>query len=367
MDLQDGIPLFVCPAIFVDGQTQMRQEVLLRLTAKNLHIVAQGWDTAVWPLQDVRCIDSLPTTLRLRSVRAHVLARLEITDIGMQDALQRHYPAALITLQDKGSASGPGLSRMVLGLGFFIACAIYAIPYFSGWLAPFIPAFIEKRIGDIASAQLISQFGGKTCIADSGTKAFALLSANLVHGTFTKVPQVVVVDTPVANAFALPGGIIIVLRGLLDKAVTPDELAGILAHEMGHEYHHDGLRKMVEAGGLGFIFSILTHGAAGPAMIAQITKNLTQASFSRHAETLADDFAIETLHRLGRPIEPTGQLLDRITEGRENEWTNILSSHPLTRERMGRMRDSGLAEVGRLPPLLEFGDWRAIKEICQQQ
>lgn len=365
--MQDVPLLFVCPAVFVDGLTQIRHEVLLRLTCKSLHIVQSGRDVAIWPLPDIRCLDSLPTTLRLRSVHAHALARLEITDIAMQEALQRHYPQALSHLQDASAANYPGFGRMILACGLFLVVSIYAILYVSGWLVPFVPAYVEKGIGDAASKQLITQFGGKICTAEAGSKALARLSAALAQGRLAGMPKILVVDTPDANAFALPGGTIIVLRGLLDKAAAPDELAGVLAHEMGHEYHHDGLRKMLQAGGLSFVFSILSHGAMGSAAVAHMTQSLTQASYSRQAETLADDFAIETLHGLGRPVEPMGQLLERIAEGREKEWTNILSSHPLTRERMGHMHDAGASETGHKPPLLEFGDWRAIKQICLSQ
>src|SRR4029077_5483171 len=50
-----------------------------------------------------------------------------------------------------------------------------------------------------------------------------------------------------ANAIALPGGRVYVFEGLIDKAETPDELAGVIAHEMGHIAHRDGVRSVMQA------------------------------------------------------------------------------------------------------------------------
>ncbi|KAH2840384.1 hypothetical protein KXW36_001407, partial [Aspergillus fumigatus] len=66
-----------------------------------------------------------------------------------------------------------------------------------------------------------------------------------------------VLATPVPNAFALPGGKVFVLQGLLDKAESPDELAGILAHELGHLKHHDNMRGLIYNGGTSFLIGLL--------------------------------------------------------------------------------------------------------------
>ncbi|MGY3347413.1 MULTISPECIES: M48 family metallopeptidase [unclassified Bradyrhizobium] len=139
-----------------------------------------------------------------------------------------------------------------------------------------------------------------------------------------------VLRTAVPNAFALPGGKVFVLSGLLDKAESPDELAGILAHELGH---HDNMRSVVEA------------------------------SYSREAETNADTFAIETMHKLGRSPKPAAELMFRIT-GKEggSGLATILASHPLTEDRLARMTKENRPVSG--PPLLTDKEWQALKGIC---
>ncbi len=72
-----------------------------------------------------------------------------------------------------------------------------------------------------------------------------------------------VVRRPEANAIALPGGHIYVFQGLIDKAETPDELAGVIAHEIGHVAHRDGTRSVLQAAGLSFLFGMLLGDFVG--------------------------------------------------------------------------------------------------------
>jgi predicted Zn-dependent protease len=89
---------------------------------------------------------------------------------------------------------------------------------------------------------------------------------------------------------------------------------------------------------------------------------LTQASYSREAERNADDFAIKTMHALGRSPAPTGELLFRITGAQANSSIGILASHPLTEERRALMRREDRPATG--PELLTATEWQALKAVC---
>jgi hypothetical protein len=67
------------------------------------------------------------------------------------------------------------------------------------------------------------------------------------------------------------------------------------------------------------------------------------------------------MHRLGRPAKPTGELLLRVT-GKEGKGLSIISSHPLSEDRLARMSREDRAASG--PPLLTSEEWRALKSIC---
>ena len=71
------------------------------------------------------------------------------------------------------------------------------------------------------------------------------------HASRTDVTyEVWVVDAPIVNAFALPGGYIVVYTGLIDKAETPEQLAGVIAHEMAHVTKRHGLQRVAQSAGV---------------------------------------------------------------------------------------------------------------------
>ena len=67
------------------------------------------------------------------------------------------------------------------------------------------------------------------------------------------------------------------------------------------------------------------------------------------------------MHRLGRPTKPMGELLFRVT-GKEGKGLSIISSHPLTEDRLARMSREDRPASG--PPLLTAEEWRSLKSIC---
>ncbi|MEY9357986.1 Zn-dependent protease with chaperone function [Bradyrhizobium yuanmingense] len=172
-----------------------------------------------------------------------------------------------------------------------------------------------------------------------------------------------VLPSSIPNAFALPGGKVFVLKGLLDKAESPDELAGILAHELGHLKHYDNMRGLIYNGGTSFLIGLLFGDITGSSAVIFASRSLVEASYSREAETGADTFAIEIMHALGRSPKPAAQLMFRIT-GKEggSGLTNILASHPLTEDRLARMTKEDRPASG--PPLLTDKEWQALKGIC---
>ena len=83
-----------------------------------------------------------------------------------------------------------------------------------------------------------------------------------------------------ANAFALPGGHIYVFQGLIDRAETPDELAGVIAHEVGHVAHRDGTRSVLEGAGLSLLFGMLLGDFVGGGAVMFAAKTILQTSYS---------------------------------------------------------------------------------------
>ena len=85
-----------------------------------------------------------------------------------------------------------------------------------------------------------------------------------------------------------PGGHVYVFEGLLAKSETPDELAGVIAHEMGHVVHRDGTRAVLESAGLSFLFGMMLGDFVGGGAVVIAAKTVLSSSYSRHAEAAAD-------------------------------------------------------------------------------
>jgi predicted Zn-dependent protease len=165
------------------------------------------------------------------------------------------------------------------------------------------------------------------------------------------------------NAFALPGGRVYVLLGLLGKAETPDEIAGVLSHEFGHVSHRDGLRNLIREGGTSFLAGLLFGDVAGAGAVLMGARLVLSAAYTRADEESADAFAVEVMHALGRPTAPMGALLQRIT-GPDRGGASILRSHPLTPDRKAMLEAAERPLTG--PPLLDETEWQALKRICDR-
>jgi predicted Zn-dependent protease len=171
-----------------------------------------------------------------------------------------------------------------------------------------------------------------------------------------------VLATPIPNAFALPGGKVYLFDGLLAKAQNPDEIAGILAHELGHLKHRDPTRNLIYNGGTSFLIGLLFGDVTGSGALIFTSRSLVTASYSREAEQNADTFAIAMMHRLGRSPKAMGELLFRITGRQADNSVSFLAGHPLTEDRLKRMSDEDQPPSG--PPLLTPAEWTSLKAIC---
>lgn len=350
------------PTIFFDGVSSRKRQVSLAL-ADALEIVEEGTAPVRWAYDDIRRSDSPVGVLRLASTSAAPLARLEIRDLALATEL-----AARCTRLDEHQTTRRGVAKIVgwsVAAAVSIVCVVlFGVPLAADRLAPLVPKPVERRIGDASEVQVKTIFGRNACEDPAGKAAFTKLVNRLrdAAGLDDDSMTAGVLPTPVPNAFALPGGKVYVLRGLLDKAENPDEIAGIIAHELGHLKHHDNMRGLIYNGGTSFLIGLLFGDVTGSSAVIFASRSVVEASYSREAETAADTFAIEIMHRLGRSPKPAAELMFRITGKEGGGLTSILASHPLTEDRLARMTNEDRPASG--PPLLTDKEWQSLKLIC---
>ena len=348
------------PATYFDGSSNRRQTVAISLANQ---LVLRSADNYVsWPYADIRRVDSPTGTLRVGCLSASPLARLEIRDAALAAEL-----IARCSHVDDNRLTRGALARIVgwslAAAASIVAVVLVVIPFAADRLTPLVPPTMERHLGEAAVVQIQTVFGDKACSEAAGQAAFGkLVTALRVPAGLDDSIASQVLDTPIANAFALPGGRFFLFRGLLDKADDPDEVAGILAHELGHLKHRDNLRQLIHNGGSSFLIGLLFGDITGAGAVIFASRTIVNASYSREAEEAADSFAIQVMHKLGRPTRPMGELMFRITGKEDGKRPSLWSSHPLTEDRLARMRAEDRPPSG--PPLLSAEEWRALKGIC---
>jgi len=152
--------------------------------------------------------------------------------------------------------------------------------------------------------------------------------------------QLQIIDEPIPNAFALPGGRILVTTGLFSVADRPEEIAGVLAHEMAHVSRRHGLRKIITTAGPYYVLKLFVSDRRGfLSVISNGSQLLVRQRFSRELEREADDAGWHYLEAAN--IDPRGLadflrklMADRWTQKLEKSALRILSSHPPTTERV---------------------------------
>lgn len=350
------------PVTYLDGTSSRRRKVGLRL-AEACEILDGDEVVAAWPYADIRRADGPAGALRVMCASAPLLARLEIRDTALAAELERRCPSLEADLPEtKGVAVIVGWSAAALVS--IIVMVLFVLPIVADRLTPLVPNSVEKYIGDVANNQVKVIFDGKACESPDGKAAFTKLVDTLRQASgLDATAEAAVISNEIANAIALPGGKIYVFEGLLTKAENVDELAGVLAHELGHVKNRDGLRNMIYNGGTSFLIGLLFGDVTGSSAIIFASREMFQASHSRDAERNADQMTIDVMRKLGRSPKPMGEFLLRVTGKEKGKGLALISSHPLSEDRLARMSKQDLPPSA--PPLLTAQEWAALKAICK--
>jgi Zn-dependent protease with chaperone function len=269
-------------------------------------------------------------------------------------------------LDGPGSAASLSVWRIVLAslaaAAAIVAMVWFGMPFLANRLAALTPYAWEKPLGDAIDPKVRLLFG-KACTKPDGAAALKKLVERLQGAAqLPNPPDPAVLRASVPNAFALPGGRVYLLSGLLAQAQSPDELAGVLAHELGHVAHRDGLRRLIREGGTSFLVGLMFGDVSGSGVVLMAGRMVLNAAHGRDAETAADAFAARVMHRLGRPIAPMAGLLERVAGHDDDAGPSLLRDHPLTADRKAILERDDPPSSG--PALLDPAEWQALKHIC---
>lgn len=250
-----------------------------------------------------------------------------------------------------------GLWKAVAGAVAISAALIFVATRFPAWVAPFVPKSWEAGFG----APVMAGLDGRFCNAPEGREALRTLTAALSPRAGDL--DVRVVDIDLVNAAALPGDHILIFEELLTRADGPDEVAGVLAHEIAHIENRHVTAALVRQLTFG-LFVSLVGGGTGANL-----ETFLQSRYSRGAEREADADAIRALQQAR--ISPAGAAgffarAARIEArmGAIGRGLSYVSTHPDPQDRERLFRSSADAGAA-YKPALDPEQWRALQRICR--
>jgi Zn-dependent protease with chaperone function len=221
-----------------------------------------------------------------------------------------------------------------------------------------IPLTVDAEVGKMFEGEIL---GSKDAVKDNeATRAIDLIvkrleAANAQKGVEFKVT---VQRNKQVNAFAAPGGLIVVYTGLIDEAGSAEEVAGVLAHEMAHVTRRHSMRQLIYAGGLLPLMGLLV-GQPDAAALFQGFGQLSELKFSRGQEEDADSTGFDTLRAAGISTEGMARFFDRLAKA-EGGAPSFLATHPASAERAALIRARAKSVAGAAPEPLPI-DWDAVR------
>lgn len=347
------------PGRFSDGRSAAARRVQVRVMSTGLEIRDEdGLLIAHWRTEDLLADGDWPEKrgVRLRCA-AEPDARLAVEDAYVI-AQSLPQPAAPPKTHRRALILG-----CLLGAGLLIGLALGLGPA-SKALAYLIPAGTEHRWGEAMAEGFERHL--RTCKGQPGLDTLEHLATRLAAPlpADRREVRIHVLASPDVNALALPGGEIVVFSGLLRAAGGPDELAGVLAHELTHIGRRHVGAAMIRAMGVGALVTLVTGDASG--LVAGGLGAAVAGAYSREDEAEADRGAVDLLEAAGIGADGLALFFRRLQtmEAGQGVWLAWLGTHPDSASRAEAVE--ALRRPAAHAPALSDAEWQAVRRICSK-
>ncbi|HCQ64020.1 MAG TPA: peptidase M48 Ste24p [Rhodobacteraceae bacterium] len=357
---------------YFDGARARVQRVAVTVFPDKVMFEPAEGKPVIWRADELRALPDQADRTGIVLYRAgDKLARLAVPDETIAGALRANAPQLTRRppVENKGRIAG-----WALGAVASVALIIFVlVPIMANQLATRLPPDGEKALGDATYEQIRTALSEgdfvplETCEAPDGLAALDAMIARLDPGDDLPYPlEVSVLDHPMANAFALPGGRVVLFRGLIEEASGPDEVAAVLAHEIGHVVNRDPTRDALRLAGSVGVLGLLFGDFAGGTVVLVLANQLINAKYSQAAESGADEYAHALLTDAGLPPSALGTFFERIRaeHGDAEGITAHFSSHPQMTARIEAALAADAGRTAEMVPSLNRSQWRAFSRVC---
>ncbi len=357
----------------MDGRTAERHRAGVRLTPLGLQITLGNKNSLFWPLEEIRQSKNFYGEEQVRLERGGNTPEVllvpssiflkKIREVSPEKKKRFRPPAS------KKSWVRAVILLVAGVVGVTASLYLWGIPAMTSWIAPHIPVSWEERLGQsVVDAVAPVE---KRCVDSTRSKKIqeiiTALGSSVPHSPYKF--RVMVVNSPAVNALAAPGGSIMVFRGLLEKTTTPEELAGVLAHEMQHILQRHATRALLQQVSMKIILAAAVGDAKGLSYGLEGAQALGMLRYTRQKEEEADREAVQMLIASG--IDPRGLVTFFETVQKESlnslKMPFYLSTHPDLEERIQRLKTLTASVPIPTTRLLQGYDWKNLYNICPAQ
>ncbi len=330
-------------AIYYDGQSSRRREVQLSLDGDTLQLYGENFRRRD-ALSSVTIPRSLAGTPRL--ILYADGGRLEIADHQQFAALLPAENRSLLArLEASWLHAGVALA---MTLAFVAGLYLWGLPYAAEQAAAKIPDTLLKKMDQQFFDNVISQTLFKPSALPPERQQALRDKIQALHLPLHLKPDSIHFRSSPAigpNAFALPGGSMLILDELVNLASDDDEIMAVATHEIGHVSGRHALRQMFQASAVGLLMAWYIGDTSS--LLATVPTALLETRYSREFERQADEFAALALADNGIPVGKLADILEKIeitarnqpeTEQKFGSIPDYLSTHPNTEQRIELLR-----------------------------
>jgi Zn-dependent protease with chaperone function len=356
-------------ARWFDGQTAQSRTADVELAADGLVVTSGSGESRRWRFDELVLVrgsaSGEPVQLERRGVPGVPPEVLVVDDGRFMGRLRAALPSgSRLTHAGGVRMTARFLFALVAGaVAVIVVAYVWAIPAFSRFAADRVPAQWERRFGDgvVASFAPPERRVPAGVVREPAARIHAQLSA-AAEGR-ARDSRLIVLQDGLVNAFAVPGGTIVVTTGILGTLDDSDELAAVIAHELGHIAAHHPMRSVVRQLSLGALMGLVAGDQSALSGALRTAGELGGLAYSRDDERAADDAAIALLARVGRPPDALARALENLARTERGEvGLSFLSTHPAPRDRIDRIRSGARAGTGgRGPDVDESAAWARMR------
>ena len=209
-------------------------------------------------------------------------------------------------------------------------------------LLGFIAEFMVTRISEETEAKLFSsiEFPESSSPPGEFAEAQKVFDRLLAQPGLRKLPyKLRYMSNPRPNAFAAPGGTVVVTQGLLDATTNTTALAFVLGHELGHHQHRHTLKGIGRKAVFTITIALIFGGSDGGGVSKAV--DLAEKGHSRRAEREADEFGFRLAHSVYGNADGYMEFFEHLHEkyhGHHETWLNFANTHPPTKERLEHLK-----------------------------